>query len=284
MYIVGGSHTSMLKESHCSFSLGRPLCLVWCRATLFQIIQHVCIGHWPDLLPQSTVEDVKMAKMLCFPSECICLLFFPSFWLCHVICRILVPWPGIEPTTLAVKAWIPNHWTARVFPCLQFRSEIRQIDKQHSRQTVIRFRKNRKCKKSSKQGKSEWRIMEGFIEEIAFGLTLLRVGWILASTDGRVNFKSGLSLCGQRMAWTQGLNPGLLHCRRILYQLSHKGSPRILEWVACPFSSWSSQPRNWTQVSCIAGGFFTNWATREAPHIGSVNVGHLFQVSSVQVD
>jgi len=34
---------------------------------------------------------------------------------------------------------------------------------------------------------------------------------------------------------TQGLNPGLLHCRWILYQLSHKESPRILEWVACPF-------------------------------------------------
>ena len=31
---------------------------------------------------------------------------------------------------------------------------------------------------------------------------------------------------------TQGSNPGLLHCRWILYQLSHKGSPRILEWVA----------------------------------------------------
>ena len=31
---------------------------------------------------------------------------------------------------------------------------------------------------------------------------------------------------------TQGSNPGLLHCRRILYQLSHQGSPRILEWVA----------------------------------------------------
>ena len=29
---------------------------------------------------------------------------------------------------------------------------------------------------------------------------------------------------------TQGENPGLLHCRQILYQLSHKGSPRILEW------------------------------------------------------
>ena len=30
---------------------------------------------------------------------------------------------------------------------------------------------------------------------------------------------------------TQGSNPGLLHCRWILYQLSHQGSPRILEWV-----------------------------------------------------
>ena len=38
----------------------------------------------------------------------------------------------------------------------------------------------------------------------------------------------------------QGLNPGLLHCRQILYQLGHKGSPRILEWVAYPFSRGSS--------------------------------------------
>ena len=35
---------------------------------------------------------------------------------------------------------------------------------------------------------------------------------------------------------------------------------RILEWVASPFSSRSSQPRNLTGVSGIAGGFFTNWA------------------------
>ena len=57
---------------------------------------------------------------------------------------------------------------------------------------------------------------------------------------------------------TQGSNPGLPHGRRILYQLSHKGSPRMLEWVAYPFSSRSSRPRNQTRVSCIAGGFFTN--------------------------
>ena len=67
---------------------------------------------------------------------------------------------------------------------------------------------------------------------------------------------------------TQGLNPSLSHCRRILYQLSHKGGPRILKWVAYPFSRGSSQPRNRTRVSCIAGGFFTNWAIREA-HINA---------------
>ena len=39
---------------------------------------------------------------------------------------------------------------------------------------------------------------------------------------------------------------------------------RILEWVAVPFSRRSSQPRDWTQVSCIVGWFFTSWATREA--------------------
>ena len=62
---------------------------------------------------------------------------------------------------------------------------------------------------------------------------------------------------------TRGSNPGLLHCRWILYQLSHKGSPRILKWVAYPFSRRSSRPRNQTGVSCIAGGFFTSWAIRE---------------------
>ena len=39
---------------------------------------------------------------------------------------------------------------------------------------------------------------------------------------------------------------------------------RILEWVVIPFSRSSSQPRDQTQVSCIADWFFTIWATREA--------------------
>ena len=63
---------------------------------------------------------------------------------------------------------------------------------------------------------------------------------------------------------TQGLNPDLPHCRRILYQLSHQGSSRPLEWIAHSFSGGFSWPENQTGVSYIAGGFFTNWATREA--------------------
>ena len=62
---------------------------------------------------------------------------------------------------------------------------------------------------------------------------------------------------------TLGLNPGFSHFRWTLYCLSHQGSPRILEGVTYPFSRRSSWPRSGTGVSCIAGKFFTSWATRE---------------------
>ena len=73
---------------------------------------------------------------------------------------------------------------------------------------------------------------------------------------------SSLSLF-QGISPIHGSNWGFPHCRQILYQLSHKGSPRILEWVAYPFSRGSSWPRNQTGVS-VTGRFFTNWAIREA--------------------
>ena len=89
---------------------------------------------------------------------------------------------------------------------------------------------------------------------------------------------------------TQGSNPGFLHCKQMLYPLSHQGSPnktyaksfqscptlcdprdgsppgspvpgipqaRTLEWVAISFSRGSFQARDRTQVSYIAGRFFT---------------------------
>ena len=80
----------------------------------------------------------------------------------------------------------------------------------------------------------------------------------------RKNAEMGCHFLLQGIFPTQGTNSGLLHCKQILYQLSHKGSPRIMVWVAYSFSRRSSRPRNQTRVSCIAGGFFTSWATREA--------------------
>ena len=82
---------------------------------------------------------------------------------------------------------------------------------------------------------------------------------------------------------TQGSNPGLPHGGRILYQLSLQGSPRILEWVAYPFPSRSSSPRNQTGVSCIAGGFFTNWAIREALINWAKGQKILFPISGLQI-
>ena len=66
-----------------------------------------------------------------------------------------------------------------------------------------------------------------------------------------------LSLC-QGIFLTQGSNPCLPYCRRILYPLSHKGSPGILEWIPYPFSRGPFQPRNRTGPSGIAGRSFTN--------------------------
>ena len=98
---------------------------------------------------------------------------------------------------------------------------------------------------------------------------------------------------------TQRSNPGLLHCRLMLYRMSNQGIPqramkvkvkvksfltlcdpmgcslpgssirgifqaRVLEWTAISFSRESSWPTVRTQVSHIAGRYFTIWATRDA--------------------
>ena len=53
-------------------------------------------------------------------------------------------------------------------------------------------------------------------------------------------------------------------CDPMDYTVHGTVQARILDWVAFPFSRGSSQLGDWTQVSCIAGGFFASWATREA--------------------
>ena len=107
-------------------------------------------------------------------------------------------------------------------------------------------------------GKWKWKLLSH--------VRLFATLWTIQSMDfSRPEYWSGYSLSLlQEIIPTHRLNPGLPHCRQILYQLSDKGRPRIREWVAHPLSSRSSWPRNRTGVSCIPGGFFTNWAIREA--------------------
>ena len=71
----------------------------------------------------------------------------------------------------------------------------------------------------------------------------------------------------QQIFLTQESNQGLLHCRQILYQLSHQGPPRMLEWVAYPFSSESSRPRNQTGVS-----LYCRWILYQLSYQGSPNL------------
>ena len=92
-------------------------------------------------------------------------------------------------------------------------------------------------------------------------LQLFATPWTIQSTEspGQNTGVGSLSLL-EAIFPTQGLNPGFPHCRQILYQLSHKGSPRILEWVAYPFFLTQKSIRGLLHW----GGFFSNWASREA--------------------
>ena len=69
------------------------------------------------------------------------------------------------------------------------------------------------------------------------------------------------------MKW-KSLSHGLILCDSMDYTVHGILQARILEWVAFPFSKGSSQPRDWSQVSHIAGGFFTSWATRKPRNTG----------------
>ena len=62
--------------------------------------------------------------------------------------------------------------------------------------------------------------------------------------------------------WMKVAQSCLTLCDPMDYTVHGILQARILEWVAIPFSRGSSRPRDWTQVSRIAGGFFTSWATR----------------------
>ena len=81
---------------------------------------------------------------------------------------------------------------------------------------------------------------------------------ILSQTIGHIkSLFSQYYLCPIVKVKVTQLCPTL--CDPIYYTVPGILQARILEWVAYPFASRSSWPRNWTGVSCIAGGFVTSW-------------------------
>ena len=72
--------------------------------------------------------------------------------------------------------------------------------------------------------------------------------------------------------WPHGLQPTRLLCHGVL-------QARIPEWVAIPFSRESSQSRDWTWDSCIAGRFFTIWVTWEAQEQGILYIKDVLVLS-----
>ena len=76
-------------------------------------------------------------------------------------------------------------------------------------------------------------------------------------------------------------------CNPMDYRVHGILQARILEWVPFLFSRGSSQSRDRTQISCIAGRFFTSWATREAPRYISMyllRIGKKKPICSLNMD
>ena len=138
----------------------------------------------------------------------------------------LVPWPGIKPRPPVFGVQNLSHWTTKQVPMCVLDMNL-----------ITKFLLSAKS----------WRPI----------LNLPILGPIL-NTDTSLSFPPMLTLWKVKVKLTQSC-PAL--CDPMDYGLLQA---RILEWVAFPFSRGSSQPRDQTQVSRVAGRFFTNWAIREA--------------------
>ena len=141
-------------------------------------------------------------------------------------------------------------------------------------------------------GSFKWNLFFSFFLETEHGrvmktLTMvLNVGWILESLESEShsvksgslrphtlyilwnspNLNTGMSSLSlfQGIFPTQGLNSDLLHCRWILYHWATREGQEYRSGYPIPSPADLPNPGIELGVSCIAGGFFTNWAIREA--------------------
>ena len=180
----------------------------------------------------------------------------------------LVPWPGVEPGPSALGEWSLSHWTTREVLRFQFADILGKIQLW------------RECWPHRGSTADLFRVMERYYSFAVVVITCLCLvaqscltlcnpldcsppGSSVHGDSPGKNIGVDCHALLQGILPSQGSNPGIPHCRCILYHLSHQGSPWILQWVAYPFSRETSWPRHRSGVPCIAGRFFTSWATRE---------------------
>ena len=147
----------------------------------------------------------------------------------------LVPWPGMKYSPLPLEAWSPSHRITREVPCEIFYFLgffFWKFFKNYFSLYTFKIKHNDECDKSVPKVPSSY---------ISTHVCLVSSVMLNSATLWTVANQAPLSM-------------GILQAR-------------ILEWVAMPSSRGSSQPRDWTQVSCVAGRFFTIWASREAQNI-----------------
>ena len=104
------------------------------------------------------------------------------------------------------------------------------------------------------------------ISKVPPGLNIQGV-WVNDSWSRKASPQDGLLVCqwwGIQQFVNWKLFTRVCLCNPMAYTVHGIFQARILKWVAFPFSRRLTQLRDWTQVSCIAGRFFTSWATREA--------------------
>ena len=93
----------------------------------------------------------------------------------------------------------------------------------------VKLKKKKKCYAGQRKWNWKWKSLSC--------VRLFATPWSIYSLGNSSGQNSGVGSPSllQGIFPTQESNPGLPHCRQILYQLSHQGSPRILEWVAIAF-------------------------------------------------
>ena len=197
---------------------------------------------------------------------------------CHFLLQGNLPDPGIESTFLALagrfftaelpgkpRKWylICIKWEKRFLPHLPYKLVVGKDEKmngQHSRSTV------------SLLGAGE------AMMNVAAPHPILQIRTVLPRLQSQYTRTASIGPFVPRQEQGSTLNNHLLSgwqfesesppvvslCNPTDYTVHEILQERILEWVAFPFSRRSSQPMGLTEVSRIAGRFFTSWTTREA--------------------